>query len=71
MVALPTELLSQVIEYSSVGSAVAFISRSNPFVRRPPSKREARKILYFERYSPVVLSIFMYGEVAKIKLGKT
>ena len=33
--------------------------------------REARKILYFERYSPVILRILMYGEVDKIKLGKT
>ena len=34
-------------------------------------KREARKILYFERYSPVILRILMYEEVDKIKLGKT
>ena len=34
-------------------------------------KREARKIMYFERYSPVILWILMYGEVDKIKLGKT
>ena len=34
-------------------------------------KREARKMLYFERYSPVILRLLMYGEVAKIKLGKT
>ena len=33
--------------------------------------REVRKFLYFERYSPVILRILMYGEVDKIKLGKT
>ena len=30
-----------------------------------------RKFLNFERYSPVILRIFMHGEVDKIKLGKT
>ena len=34
-------------------------------------KREARKILYFERYSPGILRISMYGAVDKIKIGKT
>ena len=34
-------------------------------------KREARKKMYFERYSPVIVGILMYGEVDKIKLGKT
>ena len=34
-------------------------------------KREVRKFLYFERYSPVILRILMYGEVDEIKLGKT
>ena len=34
-------------------------------------KREARKMLYFERYSSVFLRILVYGEVDKIKLGKT
>ena len=34
-------------------------------------KRKVRKFLYFERYSPVILRILMYGEVDKIKLGKT
>ena len=33
-------------------------------------KREARKRVYFERYSPVILRILMYGEVDEIKLGK-
>ena len=33
-------------------------------------KREARKISYFERYSPGILRILMYGKVDKIKLGK-
>ena len=32
-------------------------------------RREARKNLYFERYSPVILNILMYGEVDKIELG--
>ena len=34
-------------------------------------KREARKNMYFERYSPVILGILMYGAGYKIKLGKT
>ena len=34
-------------------------------------KREVRKFVHFERYSPVILRIFMCGEVDKIKLGKT
>ena len=34
-------------------------------------KREARKKMYFERYSPVILRTLMYGEVDIIKLGKT
>ena len=33
-------------------------------------KREARKFFYFERYSPVIIRILMYGKVDKIKLGK-
>ena len=64
-----TELLSHVIK--ELSGQCCRISRSNHFVRRPPSKREARKILYFERYSPVILRILMYREVDKIKLGKT
>ena len=34
-------------------------------------KRGVRKWLYFERYSPVILRILTYGEVDKMKLGKT
>ena len=34
-------------------------------------KREARITLYFERYSSVILRILVYGEVDKIKPGKT
>ena len=34
-------------------------------------KREARKKMYVERYSPVILRILMYEEVDKIKVGKT
>ena len=34
-------------------------------------KREARKKMRFERYSPVILRILMYGEVDKIELGET
>ena len=49
LVAVPNELLSQVIKHDSVGSAVAFLGQIT--VRRPPSKREARKILYCEGYS--------------------
>ena len=33
-------------------------------------KREVRKMLYLERYSPVILEILMYGEVDKIQLDK-
>ena len=29
-------------------------------------KREARKNMYFERYSPVIVRILMYGEVDEI-----
>ena len=51
-------------------SAVAFISRSSHFDEKPPSNREARKVVYFERYSPVILRILMYGEVDKHNLIK-
>ena len=34
-------------------------------------KRGVRQKMYFERYSPVILRILMYGEVDKKKLGKT
>ena len=34
-------------------------------------KREVRKKMYFERYSPVILRILIHGEVGKIKLDKT
>ena len=34
-------------------------------------KREVRIFLYFERYSWVILRILKYGEVDKMKLGKT
>ena len=30
-------------------------------------KREVRKLWYFERYSPVILRILMYGELDKIE----
>ena len=33
-------------------------------------KREVRKVLYFERYSPVILRILMYGEVNKKNLAR-
>ena len=55
VVALPTELLSQVIKYSSVGSAVAFLGQTTFFEGRRPSEKRA-KFLYFERYSPVSYS---------------
>ena len=63
LVALPTEVLSQVIKY--LNGQCCRISRSNHFVWRPPSKREARNILCFEWYSPVILRVLMYGEVDK------
>ena len=34
-------------------------------------EREARKKMYFERYSLVALRILMYGEVNKMILGTT
>ena len=37
-------------------------------------KREVRKKMYFERYSPVIildLEVHVYGEVDNINLGKT
>ena len=34
-------------------------------------KREARRKMYFKRYSPAILGILMYGAVGEIKLGKT
>ena len=34
-------------------------------------KRQVREKMNFERYSPVILRILMYGEVDKIKLSKT
>ena len=34
-------------------------------------KREARKKMYFERYSPVILRILMYGEIDEKKNSKT
>ena len=33
-------------------------------------KRETRKLLYFERYSPVMLRILMYGEVDEKNLAR-
>ena len=33
-------------------------------------KREARNKMYFERYSPVVIGILMYGAVDKINLAR-
>ena len=65
VVALSPELLSKV--RSVVSSAVAFIPSDN-FVSRPPSKREAPKIVYFERYSPVILQSLMLKRLIKSKL---
>ena len=39
---LPTELLSQVIKYSSVGSAVAFLGKITLFEGRRPSDKRAK-----------------------------
>ena len=41
VVALPTELLSQVIKYSSVGSAVAILRQPTLFQGRRPSEERA------------------------------
>ena len=35
------------------------------------SLQDARKIMHFERCSPVIGRTLMFGEVDKIKLGKT
>ena len=42
VVALPTELLSQVIKYSSVGGAVAFLGQITLFEGRRPSEKRAK-----------------------------
>ena len=42
VVALPTELLTQVIKYSSVGSAVAFLGQITLFEGRRPSEKRAK-----------------------------
>ena len=34
-------------------------------------EREVREILHFEQYSPVIVRMLTYGEVDKIKFGKT
>ena len=68
VVALPIELLRQVIKYSSVGSAVAFLGQITLFEGRRPSEKRAKFCI--ERYSPVILRVLVYGEVDKIKLGK-
>ena len=41
VVALPTELLRQVIKYSSVGSAAAFLGQITFFEGRRPSEKRA------------------------------
>ena len=66
-IALLTELLRQMMNYSSVGSAVAFIGQSTLFEGRRPSEKCANFCM--ERYCAVILRILMYGEVDK--LGKT
>ena len=45
VVALPTELLSQVIKYSSVGGAVAFLGRITLFEGRRPSEKRAKNCI--------------------------
>ena len=42
IVGLPTELLSQVIKYSSVGSAVALLGQITLFEGRRPSEKRAK-----------------------------
>ena len=70
--ALPTELLSQVIKYSSVGSAVAFLGQIALFKRRRPSEKGANFcILNGTPQLTVIIRILIYGEVHKIKLDKT
>ena len=41
-VALPTELLSQVFKYSSMGSAVGFLGQITLFEGRPTSEKRAK-----------------------------
>ena len=69
VIALPTELLSQAIRYSSVGSAVAFLGRITLFEGRRPSEKRAKYCTYFERYSPYIFRILMYGELDKKNLA--
>ena len=64
VVALPTELLSQVIKYSSVGSAVAFLGQITLLEGRHPSEKRAKVCILSG--TPVILRILMYGEVDKI-----
>ena len=42
VVALPTELLDQVIKYSSVGSTIAFLGQITLFEGRRPSEKRAK-----------------------------
>ena len=74
------EFLGQIASFERRlrGAAPSSLALPYPFRTWPGTgmgadrdKREVRKILYFEQYSGAILRILMYGEVDKIKLGKT
>ena len=48
-----------------------FCTSTYTWIDAERDKREVRKKMYFERCSPVIIRILMYGEVDNIKLGKT
>ena len=77
---LDLELLSQIALFerrlwgaAPTPLALPYPFRTSPWTRMDAErdKREARKILHLERYSPVIFRILMHGEVDKILLGKT
>ena len=71
LVALPTELLSQVIKYSSVGSGVTFLGQITLFEGYRPSEKRARVCMLNGTLELVILWILVYEEVDKKKLGTT
>ena len=52
---------------------VAFLGQTTFFFIAPASKQKARNIVYFERYSPVILrmgvDVWRVGEVDKIQVA--
>ena len=64
-------LLTVVVVVVVVLVVIAGQSVQHLDVNADGSKRETRKNMHFERYSPVILGILMYGAVDKVQLGKT